>query len=487
MNVDPMPENSLSIRGIRRFLSPGIVGVHLMGLLAMLTSARAQNGTLQLFDGSSLHGSLNGLDPGSYLQWQYTKNRDPVRFDMASVAWVRFPYAGVQRSHPASHWIEFQNGDGVYGQLVALNDREFAVETWSGTRLQAPREELLSLLKLPENYRVLYEGPAAMEGWIASVKQIRTIIAGQLTTPPSPSRWEYRNGHFLIDGPGILGRQFPLQEALELQFGVRWTGTLSLNIDLFGTDPTVDDYRTSPCRLIIQYNSVAVQTVTRSGHVQQLGRYPITSVTNVVDELRLTARANSRTQTVEVYAGEQLVHQWQNTNAWGRTGDAVVFASNRPGEILALGGLRLSTWDGEFDLPPPVSPTNRLARLDLVNDDYLHGTVRGLDRQALQVESAGLELSIPLQRVQRLQFSAPEQTPSPASRTGILVDFQGGGRLHFNPQSWNESIIRGSSPHFGQIAFQLGSVRQVRFNLGRPVVTFNLHSEPSNVLWELHE
>ena len=154
-----------------------------------------------------LHGELQQVNLQEGIRWSHPDLMRPVDFRPDNLAWIRFEGAlPVQRSNEPSVNIRFQNGDEVLGNLIGLDEKNVKFSTWFNEQLSAPRDVLQSLSFLSPGFRILYEGPTSMNGWRLG---------------RDPKAWKYRDGVFISEGVGVLGRDFGMiLESLWDQFWV---------------------------------------------------------------------------------------------------------------------------------------------------------------------------------------------------------------------------------------------------------------------------
>lgn len=464
-----------------------LAGFWLLGGVG-LVGADSLEGMIQLFDGSSLSGSLVTMNAEGGVTWRHPYAAEPIRFSTRNLAWIRFDGPGrTTRQASAAHQILFQNGDEIYGRLLSLSADAAAIETRTGEVLKTPRRMLKSIVSLPAGFEVLYEGPASMDGWTAAPRPVRTLQPNALNDPNPVLHWEYRNGGFHNDGPGILGRAFPFKETLSLKFDIAWTGLYGINLCLLSAAPDQDDYRTCTCRVYLLPGLATVQTTGKNGRISQLGRASI-PYTNTVTRIQYEIKINPTLRKLALHADGELIQEWHDAdNEWDLKGDAIVFSSIRSEVGVELSNIRVTTWEGDFDLPPEQPDSRDQDYLFLVNRDKVFGRVNSMENDWIGIDSEVPGLIVPMNRIRQLQFQLVDD-PEVASHSGELRAFlKGGGKFSFFPEVWTEERVTGTSRRFGRMEFRPDSFRQIQFNPDRREPITRPVSTEFDQLWEIHE
>ena len=445
-------------------------------------------GMIQLFDGSSLSGSLVALDAEGEVTWRHPHAVEPIRFNTRNIAWIRFDGPGVtSRNASAAHQILFQNDDEIYGRLLSISDETAAIETRTGEVLMTPRRMLKSIVSLPDEFEMLYEGPASMDGWTVAPRPVRTVQPNALNDPNPVLHWEYRNGSFHNDGPGILGRSFPFKETLSLKFEIAWTGLYGINLCLLSAAPDQDDYRACTCRLYLLPGLATVQTTGKNGRISQLGRANV-PFTNTVTRIQYEVKINPALRKLALHADGELIQEWRDAdNEWDIKGDAIVFSSIRSEVGIELSNIRVTTWTGDFDLPPEQPDSRDQDYLFLLNRDKVFGRVESMENDLIGIDSEVPGLIVPLSRIRQLQFHLTDD-PEVSSQPGELRAYlKGGGKFSFFPEQWTGERVTGTSRRFGRMEFRPDSFRQIQFNLDRGEPISRPVSTEFDLLWEIDE
>ena len=198
----------------RWFRRPLCVAAIMIGLVQGLVQAAGKDDLVRFLDGSMLHGELQQVSLGDGVRWERPDLAKPIDFRPDNLAWIRFEGARpVKRpSEPTVH-IRFHNGDEVLGNLIALDEQRVQFSTWFNEQLSAPRGVLQSLAFLSPGFRILFEGPTTIAGWKLG---------------RDPKAWKYRDGVFISEGVGVLGRDFGLKGSSRIEFDLQWLSLIHI-------------------------------------------------------------------------------------------------------------------------------------------------------------------------------------------------------------------------------------------------------------------
>ena len=318
----------------RWFRRPLWLAAIALGLGQALGQAAGKDDLVRFLDGSMLHGELQQVSLGDGVRWARPDLAKPVDFQPDNLAWIRFEGARpVKRpSEPTVH-IRFHNGDEVLGNLIALDEQRVQFSTWFNEQLSAPRGVLQSLAFLSPGFRILFEGPTTIAGWKLG---------------RDPKAWKYRDGVFISDGVGVLGRDFGLKGSSRIEFDLQWNGTFSLIVPVYTSALDRFDYRSNSYMFYISRGYVSLQRVQNGAGVRNLGQGQIPEMQSK-NRVQVEIRVNKPKAEMELYIDRKLVRKWRDTNGFAATGSGMAFFSQLNGPIVRVSNLRVSAWDGHSD------------------------------------------------------------------------------------------------------------------------------------------
>jgi len=412
----------------------------------------APSDLLQFLDGSTLHGSLAGVDARHVVHWRHPFAREAIAFQPRGLHRVRFlqpaPAAPPEADTPACR-LRFANGDEVVGDLLVLDDAQVVFKTWFGGELTAPRAAVRSLQFIKGRSIVAYEGPTSLTEW----------NVGQ-----PAGTWSYRDGVLSATGIGSLGRDVGLPPRGRIEMDLDWSGQLSLLMSIY-TESTRFDFNASGYMFILGPGYVTLQRMQGIRGTTHMGQVLVPQLAER-SQIRLEIRADKEQNSLALLVDGAQVHQWTDAAGFAGQGTGIAFLSQRVGPPLNLSNIRVSSWEGV----PPASTTNTepaTTVVSLVNGDSARGDVKGIREGRLLLEMNQSLLPVPLERVARVEL--PGKAAEAPSVAGLVrAELHTGASVTLTIKQWNEREVSGASPHFGNVTLKPEWIRQLVFNLDQP-------------------
>ncbi|MBC8245769.1 MAG: hypothetical protein H8E20_15435 [Verrucomicrobia bacterium] len=452
-------------RRFRRAL--GLAAIAL-GLGQPLGQAAGGDDLVRFLDGSMLHGELQQVRLDTGVRWARTDLTQPVDFRPDNMAWIRFEGARpVERQREPSVHIRFHNGDEVLGNLIALDEQRVRFSTWFNEQLSAPRDGLQSLAFLSPGFRILYEGPTTLDGWKLG---------------RDPKAWKYRDGVFISEGVGVLGRDFGLKGSSRIEFDLQWNGTFSLIVPVYTKTLDRFDYRSNSYMFYISRGYVSLQRVQNGAGVRNLGQGQIPEMQSK-NRVQVELRINKEKAEMELYIDRKLVRKWRDTNGFAATGSGMAFFSQLNGPIVRVSNLRVSAWDGQSDPVQLAVNDHAEDMVFLKNRDEVPGKLKSMDGRTVVINSLGTDLAIPLERITRVALTKPEAKPGAKRPWEVRAHFAGGAAVSFDLNQWDGTTLTGRSRNFGPVTFDSKYIRRLQFNLGTSQKTSETNVGAANPLW----
>lgn len=413
------------------------------------------------------------MDTAQGLQWEHPAAKKPIKFKPAGLAWVKFenPERIASQFKPTC-WFQFDNADEIFGGLKSLNDEQLELETWFGGNLQAPRQALQSITLFAKGFSILYEGPKGIDGW----KLLK-----------EPKGWQYRDGAFVANTVGILGRDLRLSGSSSVGFDLAWTGHFSLSFILYTEVFDRFDYSISSYMFHLAPGYLSLQRVQAGAGVMSLGPQALIPDMAKKNKTRLEIRTNKEDATIAVWADGELVHRWKDPAGFVAKGTGIVFSSQLEGPSIKISNVRVSEWDGSFE---PRNATNGPPKTDLVflaNRDKVAGRVKSIHEGKLAVTIPQTTLEIPISRITQIFLQQAGGTAPAQKPWEIRVDVSGGGTVAFELDKWTAGKVSGQSANFGALSVNPQSIRQVQFNLGQSIAAAPETEFVGEETWELDE
>ncbi|MFN7138179.1 MAG: hypothetical protein ACK4UN_02450 [Limisphaerales bacterium] len=401
---------------------------------------------LEFSDGSILHGNLKGIDKTRGVTWEHPDALEPIEFRPGKLQQIRF-HKNVSPSGQMPCRIAFRNGDELYGELLSLDENGAKVNTRFGKNLQVKRSALESVTFLAKHFSVLYEGPVGTEGW-------NTGRGGQ--------PWRYREGSFVTEHVGSIGRNFDLPEASNIEFDITWEGQLGLIIQAYTDNVDRFDYSSASYMFYINANSIGVQRVSPETGISNLGNAPLPETARN-NSFRLELRASREESTLAVYVNGTLVNKWKDSVGFAGKGSGALFFSQHEGPRLKLSNIRVSEWDGKFEDTRTAELPRTQDVVHLANRDTVDGKLTTLQNGKIKFSTSDTPLEIPLQRITQIQFANSETLPEREGPWAVRAALTGGEKLSFELDRWSTEKVSGTNSSFGRMDFSPANIRTLQF------------------------
>jgi hypothetical protein len=422
--------------------------------------ASATGDLLQFVDGSTLHGELKRMDAAAGLRWEDPAAKSPIDLRPGHIDLIRFAHADSVALAPTSH-LHLVNGDDLFGSTTSLDDNHLGFSTWFGGAMTIPRASVQSITFLPTNYTILYEGPGDANGW---------IIANH-----NPESWTFRDGAFISEGGGTLGRDFKLSGSSTIEFDLAWSDAFGLLVSIYSDAVNLD----SANSYVIEFtrDQVNLRRVDsgRQFQFRTFGGAPLPAPV-VKNKIHVAIQSNKAENTVAVFVDNVLVKRWKDEAGFNASGGGLLFQQDgMSGATVKLSNFKISQWQGRYEPETGAGATN-IDTVRFINHDQAAGKIAGISGGKITLALGETLLQIPLQRVTQINFAAAPVAAAPRGPWEVRAHFPRGGSVSFQLEKWGDKEISGRSAIFGSLAFQPGQIRQLEFNLDRvraaaPVVT----------------
>jgi hypothetical protein len=409
---------------------------------------------LEFVDGSMLHGQLQEMDVDHGLAWANPDAKNPIHFRPGHIDFIRFARADAVRFAPSCH-LQFANGDDLFGSITSLDSDQLGLSTWFGGTMTIPRSAIRAITLLSKNYAILYEGPYDVSGWIFGIANM-------------PQSWTYHDGWFTSQGTGTLGRELNLTNSSTVEFDLRWSGPLELEVQLYTDGLERMEYNNGSCVLQFTPSQILLRQARALGAQRNFGAAPLPD-TGGKNKIHVAIQCNQDEGTISVFVNNVLAKVWKEAAGFHTGGSGILFQQEGifGGGSIKLGNLRISQWEGSFDPDTTLTVTNSDS-IHFVNHDRASGKIAAIKDGKVTLEFDGTALNIPLQRVTQINFAATNALAESSGPWDVRAHFPGGGSISFQLEKWGDKSISGKSSIFGLLAFQTRAIREMEFNLNRP-------------------
>jgi hypothetical protein len=436
--------------GLFVFSVPG--GVQVAGQVPATSDpaalAPAIGDLLEFADGSIMHGELKRMNTASGLRWDNPAAKKPIDLQPGHIDSIRFAHAGAVPLIPTSR-LRFVNGDDLFGSVTSLDDDHLGFNTWFGRSLTVPRASVQSITFLSSNYSILYEGPGDAEGW---------IIGNH-----NPDSWIFRDGTFISESSGLLGRDFNLSGSSTIEFDLAWSDKFEFLVSIYSD--ALDLHNGSAYLLEITSDQVNLRHTDpgRQAPPRNFGSAPLPILAGK-NKARITIQSNKDEGTVAVFVDNILAKRWKDENGFSAVGSGLLFWQAGTDAVLKLSNLKISQWEGRFEPETSAVMTN-VDAIRFINHDQAAGKITGIKDGKVTLAMGETVLQIPIQRVTQVNFAAGPVAAATRGPWEVRAHFPHGGSLSFQLEKWDDKEVSGRSAIFGPLAFQPGQIRQLEFNL----------------------
>lgn len=362
-------------------------------IIALSTLGARSQDRIRFIDGSNLQGRFLAFAAQSGVRWNSPNATEALEFTVDGLH--RIHLSQRYGSTPTSAYtarLQFFNGDILNGDLIALTGKKLIFNSWFAGRLTGPRPALKSIWFFDHGTKVVYAGPT-------------TGTAGWNVYPPNA--WVSTNG-FLRGGPNaFLGRQLNLPAKARIEFQATWQGAFNLTVSFYSSNHERHNYISRGYQMTLSRGNANLNRGGPGPGMAMLG-HSSTPVSNGLRPVQYEIRVDKEKAVIALLMDGRLVHRWTDANGFaGRDTDLGLSFLNRS-QSISLGKIRVSEWDGGFEdtdfgpLTNVTSPT-----LTLVNHDTFTARINAIADGKLSLNADGLEMNIPLQRVQRIVFPEP--------------------------------------------------------------------------------
>ena len=412
---------------------------------------------LQFLDGSALHGELKLMDAAHGVRWQHPEAKSAIEFKPTNIDSIRFAQSKTMTLEPACHF-RFANGDELFASLTSLDAEKIGLIPWFGTEMKIPRSSVQTITFLSKKFSILYEGPdGAADGWKFGNNNYNGAPA---------NNWRYRDGAFVCNGAGFLGRDFSLTNSSSIEFDLVWGGQFQMLLSIYTDAIDHLDYGVSSYMLTLSPENVGLQRIQANGMPNNFGSVALPNP-NKKNKLRFEIRANHDEGTVAVFADHILAKRWKDSAGFVGRGTGVLFYAMTSAAQIRMSNIKVTQWDGKFEPDDSSNTQTNADAVSLINHDKAAGQVRAMKNGKLTLLVGEKTLDIPVARVTQIDLAASNAVVAARSPWEVRAHFPGGGRLSFQLEKWDDNKISGRSAILGPLAFQPRLIRQIEFNLDR--------------------
>ncbi|MFD0892137.1 hypothetical protein KBB96_11970 [Luteolibacter ambystomatis] len=418
--------------------------------LACLALSNARADEIVMEGSSKLSGRVTAMSENGGVQIESPMAAEPLSLRPGVVKRVVFTDS-KDAPLPGSTRLKLVNGDVVPCELKSLDAQNLLVSTSFSGDLKIPRPIIAAMDLGIHEEKVLYNGPAGLEGW-------------------TNDKWRAVESRFSCSGSGKLSRSFDLPDQYSLRFTLSWRGNPNFQTT-FGDIPDSDSALMS--RYAFQFNNGGIE-LRRLG-----GSRTSTTLIQLSKDRTPDSFPNSRmnveirvdrTQNVLVLLIDGVVEgRRADPIKEPPAGGGLTFSANAGADTeVTLTNLRVLTWDADGDRHRTEergdsgSDTLILAEGDRYSGN-LEAIRAGADGKAvLSFKSPVLEqpMNIPARKVSTVFFKDPAKNDN-ASTAPFILRLQGGGSFQVDACSFSGTQIDIRHSKLGTLSLKRSAVASI--------------------------
>ena len=203
--------------------------------------------TLELTDGSTLHGKLVSFGKND-LVWRRSDASEPLTFLPADIRRIVLGPVIPATAETANATLKLPGGDWLTGKVNSFADGKFSIEIGAGATLAVERNfvEWMSLSSSPPDAFEGPRGPVGLAGWVPSI----------------PDTWDYIDDSLIARQSSMISRSFDvLPDRMDIQFTAGDGGNQNRGLTLWiQPEGRSTGYSEGSVYLRFQGNAVAVNS-----------------------------------------------------------------------------------------------------------------------------------------------------------------------------------------------------------------------------------
>jgi hypothetical protein len=413
-------------------------------IIALSAAAGWSQDRLRFIDGSSLQGRFEAFDSRAGVRWSSPNAAESLEFTPGGLHRIHLSqrYDGIPESTFSAR-LRFFNGDVLHGDVISMDGRSVLFKSWFAGRLTGPRSALKSVWFFNHGTRTIYAGPVAgTDDWVVN----------------PPNAWTSTNGFLRGGANAFMGRRFQLPAKARIEFQTWWRGAFNMMVSFYSSNHDRHNYISRGYQMTLAMGFANLNRGGGGPGMSTLGT-TATPVHNGLRPVQYEIRVDREKAVIALLMDGKLVHRW--TDAAGFAGEENGISFLNRSQSVGLGKIRVSEWDGGFEDADSGALTNVTSpTLKLVNNDTFAAAVSGIKNGRLSFDADGLEMDIPIERIQRLIFPNPVLPSDDSPAAGVQANLITDERLTLQELSYRRTV---GPPPAGQPPAPLATGRAVLF------------------------
>jgi hypothetical protein len=414
-------------------------------------SAAPEGDALKFRNGDLLHGTIQGIEGGTLLQWRRDDVKAPLGFALDNVLELQLaPRPPKTTRIPHRMVVELTNGDRLAGDLVSLNDKVLKLDTWYAGTLALKRSMVQRIASVAAAPDAIFAGPTGMSGWT--------------TSENSHDNWKFKNGAFYSPQHNScgVGRNVNLPDMANIEFDLAWRGQFYLQVGFYYEDLR-NIYGSGGYAFGFNGSSVLLNRFANRGQ-SNLGNNVEVPKFQTKSKAHVSIRVNKTKKTIALFVDNELVKPWIDPEAFAGKGQGLLFYSQGQG-LSRVSNIRVTTWDGRLDTGTAAAAAVAEDTVRLGNNDKISGTIKSIAKGEVVMATSFMEMKVPLERVAQIDFAEP-QTEKPHRQAGdVRAVFLDGSRFTLAMEKLTDQALIGSAESCGRVSTALDAFSRIQFRI----------------------
>lgn len=394
---------------------------------------------VRLEDGSTITGSVLGLDAGTSLLIEADISAKPLSLRADQIRKVSFTHE--ENTEPGRDaTLMLVNGDRIPCDVIGISDESLTIMTNAGGQLSIDRSIVSSVELGMQPRRVIYQGPSGLEDWKVE------------------DGWQFEENAFVSEGDGSIARPFEgLPESFSLSFLLSWSQ--NPNFQVYFCSSHDEGGGGKHDRYYLQFNKAGFEIKRQSS-----GSSPYQSL-GIIDrppksfgepKAQIELRVDRDQRLIHFYIDGKLEGSYDDPLPKPPAGNSVVFHSNlKDGEGHHIQNIILKEWDstGDRHRSEDRGEGDGDALIDYEGQRFSGKLLQTSEKDGgsvvlFQSPHFPKALEIPLDQVSTIFMARPSGTEN---RSELVLNLGGGGFLSATDCRFAEDKVKVEHPLLGSI------------------------------------
>lgn len=484
----------------------------------MVLAAAEPPDLLRFANGDQLHGTFQGIKPGSQVIWQRDDLNAPVEFKPAQLRHIVLRGGKPVNALKSYSHLALVNGDNIPGTITGMDADTITLDTSYAGTITIPREQVTMLAPSPLGGRLRYHGPFVEDEWKMTNASFPEGMPPEEPKPGAkdqkpakaekdlPGRWIFSGSAWYWankqSGTALL-RENAMPDRSILRFDLAWKNRLSIAIGLHADfavakppddgDPHEEDQPRRQ-RGFAPGDSTILPMLFGNSYVIQIFSTHLmlfrTSVNEeggpVVERMQINGnavrlgetgkasmeiRSNRLTGEISIFVNDEFVVNWSEGGAGigepaniTAKGSGFGFVVQTEDSQVKISDVMVAEWNGMPDSARSLQVDDQDIVLLTNGTDRFSGKIGAMSDGKVVLDGKYGRFSFQLDDIAEIRFArnglAKDSEPS---ADNLIIRLSPIGQVSGHPLSGDGSSIRISNPIYGDLDFNLESAVMLDF------------------------